>query len=103
MLRGALRGALAAKFQDHKLTVVDQFNFAEPKTKVFSGALHNLGLEKSVLVVDDAANPNLEFSSRNVQGCDLVRRHELHPYHVLSHDQVLISEGALTRLQEALR
>jgi len=53
--------------------------------------------------VDDAVNRNLELSSRNVQGCELVRRHELHPYHVLSHHQMLISEGALTRLQEALR
>jgi len=33
----------------------------------------------------------------------MVRRHELHPYHVLSHNQLLISEGALARLQEALR
>jgi len=83
--------------------VVDQFNFGEPKTRGFSGALRKLGLEKSVLVVDDAVNRNLELSSRNVQGCELVRRHELHPYHVLSHHQMLISEGALTRLQEALR
>ena len=103
MLRGALRSALAAKFQDHKLTVVDQFNLGEPKTKGFSGALQKLGLEKGVLIVDDAVNRNLELSSRNVKGCDLVRRHELHPYHVLSHNQLLISEGALTRLQEALR
>src|SRR5208283_5701721 len=103
MLRGALRSALAAKFQDHKLTVVDQFNLGEPKTKGFSGALEKLGLEKGVLVVDDAVSRNLELSSRNVKGCDLVRRHELHPYHVLSHKQLLISEGALTRLQEALR
>jgi len=103
MLRGALRSALAAKFQDHKLTVVDQFNFDEAKTKVFSAALEKLGLEKGVLVVDDAVSRNLELSSRNVKGCDLVRRHELHPYHVLSHNQLLISEGALTRLQEALR
>ena len=74
-----------------------------PRPRVLSGALHKLGLEKGVLVVDDAANRNLELSSRNVKGCDLVRRHELHPYHVLSHNQLLISEGALTRLQEALR
>jgi hypothetical protein len=26
----------------------------------------------------------------------------LHPYQVLSHDQVVISEGALTRLQKSL-
>ncbi len=103
MLRGALRSALATKFQENKLTVVDQFNLSEPKTKHFAGALLKLGLEKTVLVVNDAANPNLELSSRNVEGCDLVRQHDLHPYHVLSHDRLLISEGALTRLQEALR
>jgi large subunit ribosomal protein L4 len=103
MLRGALRSALAAKFQEHKLTVVDQFNLGEPKTRLFSGALQKLGIEKTVLVVDDTANRNLELSSRNVEGCDLVRHHRLHPYHLLSHDRVLISEGALTRLQEGLR
>ncbi len=103
MLRGALRAALATKFQEHKLTVVDQFNLVEAKTKAFIGALEKLGLEKGVLVVDDTASDNLRLSSRNIKGCDLVRRHELHPYHVLSHNQLLISEGALARLQEALR
>lgn len=103
MLRGALRSALATKFQEQQLTVVDEFNLAEPKTKGFVGALEKLGLQKGILIVDDAANHNLELSSRNVKGCDLVRRHQLHPYHVLSHRQLLISEGALTRLQEALR
>jgi large subunit ribosomal protein L4 len=103
MLRGALRAALAAKFQEQKLTVVDKFDLAEPKTHIFSGALRKLGVEKGVLVVDDAANRNLELSSRNVKGCDLVRHHKLHPYHVVSHQRLLISEGALVRLQEALR
>lgn len=103
MLRGALRSALAAKFQESKLTVVDQFDLAEPKTKLLAGALLRLGLEKTVLLVNDASNRNLELSSRNIEGCDLVRHHNLHPYQVLAHDQLLISEGALTRLQEALR
>jgi len=103
MLRGALRSALAAKFLERKLTVVDELSVAEAKTKIFAGALKKLGLEKSVLVVHDAANRNLELSSRNVAGCDLVRHHSLHAYEVLSHDQVLISEGALTRIQETLR
>jgi large subunit ribosomal protein L4 len=103
MLRGALRSALAAKFLEHKLTVVDQFSLGEAKAKLFAGALKKLGVEKTVLVVHDAADRNLELSSRNVEGCDLVRHHSLHAYQVLSHDQVLISEGALTRLQESLR
>ena len=103
MLRGALRSALAAKFQDQKLTVIDQFNLQEAKTKAFAGALRKLGVEKTVLVVSDATNRNLELSSRNIQGCDLVRHHKLHPYEVLSHETLLISEGALGRLAEALR
>jgi large subunit ribosomal protein L4 len=103
MLRGALRSALAAKFLEHKLTVVDRLSLGEAKTKLLAGALKKLGVEKTVLVVNDAADRNLELSSRNVDGCDLVRHHSLHPYEVLSHDRVLISEGALTRLQESLR
>jgi large subunit ribosomal protein L4 len=103
MLRGALRSALAAKFLEHKLTVVEHLSLGEAKTKLFAEALKKLGLEKTLLVVNDAADRNLELSSRNVEGCDLVRHHSLHPYQVLSHDQLLISEGALTRLQESLR
>ena len=103
MLRGALRSALAAKYQEKKLTVVDQFNLQDPKTKQFAGALEKLGVQRTVLIVNEAANRNLQLSSRNIAGCDLVRHHDLHPYHILSHDQLLISEGALTRLQEALR
>jgi large subunit ribosomal protein L4 len=102
MLRGALRSALAAKYLEHKLTVVDQLSVSEAKTKLFAGALKKLGVEKTVLVVHDAADRNLEVSSRNVEGCDLVRHHRLHAYQVLSHDRLLISEGALTRLQESL-
>src|SRR3989441_10767005 len=34
MLRGALRSALAAKFQDQKLTGVDHLNLPEAKTKI---------------------------------------------------------------------
>ena len=103
MLRGALRSALAAKYQEHKVTVVDQLVVPEVKTKSFAGALKKLGMEKTVLVIDDRMEHNLELSARNVRGCDLMLRHEIHPYHVLSHDGLLISEGALTRLAEALR
>ncbi len=103
MLMGALRSALAAKFQENKMTVVDQLSLQEPKSKVFVGVLNKLEVSPKILIVSDAPDRNLELSSRNVRGCDLIRHHEIHAYHVLSHDRLLISEGALTRLQEALR
>jgi len=103
MLLGALRSALAVKFQERKLTVIDQFNLSAASTKTFAGALRKLELGSKVLVVDDVANRNLELSSRNIRGCDLMRHHTVHPYHVLSHESLLISEGALARIAERLR
>ncbi len=103
MLRGALRSALAAKFLESKLTVVEKLALPEIKTQSLAGALKKLGIARSVLVVSEAANRNLELSSRNLRGCDLVRHHKIHAYDVLSHDGLLISEGALARLQESLR
>jgi len=103
MLRGALRSALAAKFQENKLVVVDQLALPETKTKSFASSLVKLGLQKTVLLVNDSSNRNLELSTRNIEGCELVRHHNLQPYHVLSHEGLLISEGAIRRLQESLR
>jgi large subunit ribosomal protein L4 len=103
MLMGALRSALAAKFQENKMTVVDRLSFPEPKSKAFVGVLSKLEVGPKILIVNETRDHNLELSSRNVRGCDLMRHHEIHAYHVLSHDRLLISEGALTRLQEALR
>lgn len=101
--QGALRSALAVKFQDKKLAVVDGFEIQEPKTKAFSGALQKLGIGESVLVVSDSSNRNLELSARNIEACDLVRHHNLGAYDVLSHDVLLISEAALARIEGALQ
>jgi large subunit ribosomal protein L4 len=103
MLAGALRSALAAKFQEKKMTVVERFELEEVKTKALAGILKKLETGSKVLVVNEASNPKLELSSRNIMGCDLMRHHKLHAYHVLSHERLLISEGALVRLQESLR
>jgi large subunit ribosomal protein L4 len=103
MLAGALRSALAAKFQENKMTVVDRLGLEEAKTKSFVAILGKLEVGPGTLVVSDARDRNLELSSRNLVGCDLVLQHDVHAYHILSHDRLLISEVALTRLQEALR
>jgi large subunit ribosomal protein L4 len=102
MEKGALRAALAAKFQENKLTVVERLELQEAKTKVLSAALRKLGIERSVLVVSDSASRNLQLSSRNIEGCDLIRRHQLGAYHVLSHDGLLMSESVLLNLERAL-
>src|SRR5437879_2600523 len=75
-LLGALRSALAAKFADGKLIVVNAFDVKEPKTKLFRAALDNLKVASTALLVeeDTNGNRNLELRSRTLDGVELVRR-----------------------------
>ena len=104
-LLGALRSALAAKFADGKLIVVKTFDLKEPKTKEFKNALDALKVDSTVLVVKSATheNRNLELSTRNIEGCQLVRNNEVHPYHLLGHERVIFSQPALEKLQDSLK
>src|SRR5215471_17150250 len=104
-LLGALRSALAAKFADGKLVVVNTFELKEAKTKAFREALDKLKVDKSVLLVEVAnhGNRNLELSSRNIQGLELVASNEVHPYHLLGHDRAIFSQPAIEKLQISLK
>jgi len=104
-LLGALRSALAAKFADGKLIVVNAFDVKEPKTKEFRKALDALKIDSTVLIVEAAKheNRNLELSARNIEGLELVRGNEVHPYHLLRHDRVIFSHPAIEKLQVSLQ
>src|SRR5437870_2877642 len=73
-LLGALRSALAAKFNDGKLVVVNAFNVKEPKSKQFREALDSLKVDSTAVLfeVPNHGNRNLELSSRNLHGVELV-------------------------------
>src|SRR6185369_11990885 len=104
-LLGALRSALAAKFNDGKLIVVNAFELKEPKTKQFREALDALKVDSTALLVEagQTENRNLELSSRNIEGCELVSGSEVHPYHLLRYDRVIFSQPAIEKLQLSLK
>ncbi len=104
-LMGALRSALASKLSDGKLMVVNAFEVSEPKTKLFRESLDKLKLDGTTLLVDVSTgeNRNLELSSRNIDGLELVRGNEVHPYHLMRYSNVVFAQPALERLQDSLR
>ena len=57
-LLGALRSALAAKFADGNLIVIDSLDLKEAKTKPFREALAGFKFNKTALVVEAGANLN---------------------------------------------
>jgi len=102
-LLGALRSALAAKFADGKLVVVENFELGEVKTKAFRQTLTKLNAGKTTLLVESSANNNLHLSSRNLEGVELVAGNQVHPYHLLRYESAIFARPALEKLQDSLK
>jgi large subunit ribosomal protein L4 len=104
-LMGALRSALASKFADGKLIVVNAFDVKEPKSKLFRQALDALNVEGTALLVEAGrdSNRNLTLSSRNLDGVELVSSTAVHPYHLLRYDRAIFSQPAIEALQLSLK
>jgi large subunit ribosomal protein L4 len=102
MQLGALRSALSAKLRDGELRVINEFAVAEPKTKLMRKTLDAIEAAKTVLLVDNSDNRNLELSSRNLDGVKLVSSRDVNVYDLLAHNQVVLSEAAARKLSEGL-
>jgi large subunit ribosomal protein L4 len=102
MLIGAMRSALSAQLAAGALKVVKAFEVDSHKTKEFGKVLSALETGATVLLVDDGDNRNLALSSRNLPGVTLVRGRDLHPYHLLRHEQVIFSQAAVEKCGEVL-
>jgi len=103
MQLGALRSALTAKLRDGELRVVREFAVTEAKTKGMRKTLDTLEARKTVLLVDNSDNKNLDLASRNLPGVKLVASRDVNVYDLLGHQQVLLSEAAARKLSEGLQ
>lgn len=103
-LLGALRSALASKLADGKLTVVENFEVGEAKTKHFRTALNKLEAGKTTLLVESSRrlDEKLYLGSRNLAGVELVLSSEVHPYDLLRYEHAVFSKDAIEALQETL-
>jgi large subunit ribosomal protein L4 len=103
MQLGALRSALSAKLRDGELRIVSEFALSEAKTKLMRKTLDALDIARTVLLVDNTENRNLELSSRNLEGVKLVASRDVNVYDLLGHQQVLLTEAAAMKLSEGLQ
>jgi large subunit ribosomal protein L4 len=105
-LLGALRSALAAKLADGKLTVVENFELKEAKTKDFRKTLNKLNAKRTTLLVEKyigETEKNLHLSSRNLAGVELLAGNQVHPYHLLRYESAIFTRPALEKLQDSLK
>jgi large subunit ribosomal protein L4 len=102
MQLGALRSALSAKLKDGDIKIISAFELAGHKTKAFAQTLNKFEAKSKVLLVEASENRNLELSARNIEGVELVRSHEVHPYHLLGAQHIFFTKDAAVKLSETL-
>jgi len=99
--KAALRSALSVRFKNEKLTVLNNLEVEEVSTKGFVEILKRFEIS-NVLVVIDEANANVELSARNIPGVKVLRADGVNVYDVMKHTNLVLTEGAVTRLEGAL-
>jgi large subunit ribosomal protein L4 len=99
--RGALREALATKFQTGAIVVVDQFAAIE-KTKAAAEMLARFGANRAALVVDVKPVDALVRALRNIPGTACLESGRLKARDVMRAQRIIATRAAVERLQEVL-
>ena len=101
--RLALLSALSYKVMDKELIVVDNLNFETSKTKEMINVLTKFNIETNkVLVVVSELTDNVCLAARNLANVKVVTFEEVNAFDLVSADNMLIEEEALSKLEEVL-
>jgi large subunit ribosomal protein L4 len=101
MYRGALRCILSELIRQDRLVALESFSVDSPKTRNLLSRLKSLDLT-NVLIVAEEIDENLYLAARNLKDVDVLDVAGVDPVSLISHDKVLITVGALRKLEETL-
>lgn len=101
MYRGAMRCIMSELIRQERLIALKSFSVDAPKTKALLDQLKPLELS-NVLIVTEEVDENLYLSSRNLKNVDVRDVDGIDPVSLISHERVLVTVGALKKLEEVL-
>lgn len=99
--RTAIKSALSAKVEAGEIIVLDNFNLAEPKTKLMANILTNIKAVKPLIVTAEPEAMVIK-SARNIPGTMIMVTEGLNVYDILAHDNLVITKDAVSKVEEAL-
>ncbi len=101
MYRGALQCILSELIRQDRLVACESFSVDAPKTRVLLEQLKPLELD-NVLIISETVDENLYLAARNLKHVDVRDVEGVDPVSLISYEKVLITVGALKKLEESL-
>ena len=96
----AMKSALSSKVADSNLVLVDAIAFEDIKTKRAAQMLKDLKAETKALVVLAEKDENVYRSVKNIEGAKSTFVGELNVYEMLKYEKLIITKGAVEKLEE---
>jgi large subunit ribosomal protein L4 len=101
MYRAGIGAILSQLVRENRLSVVESFTLDTPKTKSLAQKLKGMGLDE-VMIITDSVDENLYLSSRNLPHVMVVEAGHADPVSLMRFATVLMTRGALTKIEELL-
>ncbi len=95
MIKLALAGALSDRAAEDRVVVIDQWDFAQPKTKDAIAALGALGVEGKILIILERDDVNAWKSFANLTNVHVLAADQLNVYDILVSDYVVFTKSTL--------
>jgi large subunit ribosomal protein L4 len=102
MYRAGMASILSQLAREDRIRVVDEFKVPQPKTKLLAQKVKSMGLSE-VLVITDEIDSNLKLSSRNLPNVEVIAARQANPVALVRYPTVLLTRGALARLEEMFK
>jgi large subunit ribosomal protein L4 len=101
MYRAGVAAILSQLAREDRLAVVENFVVEAPKTRLVAQKLKGMGLD-SVLVITDSIDDNLMLASRNLPNVLVLEAHQADPVSLVRFPRVLMTKGAVAKMEEML-
>lgn len=101
MYRAGIAAILSQLAREGRLVVVENFNVEAPKTRLVAQKLKNMGIESALLVTDDLSD-NLMLAARNLPNVLVLEPRHADPLTLVRFPRVLLTKGAVAKLEEML-
>jgi large subunit ribosomal protein L4 len=102
MYRAGVSSILSQLAREERLAVVEKFTVDAPRTKLLAEKLRGMGLD-DVLIITDRVDDNLRLSSRNLPNVEVTTAGEADPLSLMQHARVLVTRGAVAKIEELLK
>jgi large subunit ribosomal protein L4 len=99
----ARKSVLSSRAAEGNISIIENFTFEEPKTKLYLSFLNALSLTgtKTLFIIGDY-DSSVYLSARNIPKTKVISVDEVSTYDLINADKVLINEGALSKIETIL-